>query len=107
MGLGADVTRFQEGDRVVPIYTQGWISGGPTPEMRSKRTLGVPLDGVLREYIALSAEDAVHAPANLCDVEAANMRGDCNPGSGFWRWARAALPSSRSNSRSSRARKSR
>jgi Zinc-binding dehydrogenase len=31
------------------------------------------LDGVLREFIAVRAEDAVHAPANLSDVEVATL----------------------------------
>ena len=43
------VARFKVGDRVVPTYTQGWISGLPTPEQRAGRTLGVPLSGVLQE----------------------------------------------------------
>jgi NADPH:quinone reductase-like Zn-dependent oxidoreductase len=71
--LGTGVTRFQVGDRVVPVYTQGWIDGRPTPEMRATRTIGFPLDGVLREYIAIPAEDAVRAPASLTDIEAATL----------------------------------
>lgn len=70
---GSGVARFAEGDRVVPVYTQGWVDGRPTPEMRANRTLGVPLDGVLREYITVPAEDAVHAPLTLTDVEAAAL----------------------------------
>lgn len=71
--LGAGVTRFRVGDRVVPVYTQGWVDGRPTPEMRATRTIGFPLDGVLREFIAVPAEDAVHAPASLTDIEAATL----------------------------------
>jgi NADPH:quinone reductase-like Zn-dependent oxidoreductase len=67
------VTRFKPGDRVVPTYTQGWIDGLPTPEQRSGRTLGVPLTGVLQDYIAVPAEDAVTAPAHLTDMEAATL----------------------------------
>lgn len=73
VALGSEVSRFGEGDRVIPIYTQGWISGQPTPEMRAGRTLGFPLDGVLREYIAVPAEDAVHVPAHLTDLQAAAL----------------------------------
>ena len=40
--VGEDVTRFKVGDRVMPIYTQGWHDGKPTPEQRTKRTLGAP-----------------------------------------------------------------
>lgn len=71
--VGAEVTRFKVGDRVTPIYTQGWYDGTPTPEMRSQRTLGAPLAGVLQEFIAVPAEDAVHVPAHLTDAEAATL----------------------------------
>src|SRR5262245_26370334 len=36
--VGEEVTRFKVGDRVTPIYTQGWHDGKPTPEQRTKRT---------------------------------------------------------------------
>lgn len=71
--VAAGVTRFKPGDRVIPVYTQGWIDGRPTPEQRATRTLGVPLDGVLQEYIAVPAQDAVAAPAHLSTVEAATL----------------------------------
>lgn len=70
---GAAVTRFKVGDRVVPTYTQGWIDGLPTPEQRTGRTLGVPLSGVLQDYVAVPAEDAVATPAHLSDAEAATL----------------------------------
>lgn len=73
VALGAGVTRFAVGDRAVPVYTQGWIDGLPTPDQRANRTLGVPLDGVLREYIAIPAEEAVRPPAHLTDMEAATL----------------------------------
>ena len=71
--IGEDVTRFKVGDRVTPIYTQGWHDGLPTLELRTKRTLGAPLAGVLQDYIAVPAEDAVAVPANLSDAEAATL----------------------------------
>lgn len=80
--LGPGVTRFALGDRVVPVYTQGWVGGRPTPEMREHRTLGVPLDGVLREFVAVPAEDAVPAPATLDDADAATL-----PIAGLTAWA--------------------
>ncbi|MFL6581140.1 MAG: NAD(P)-dependent alcohol dehydrogenase [Burkholderiales bacterium] len=70
---GEDVTRFRVGDRVIPIYTQGWHDGLPTLELRTRRTLGAPLSGVLQEYIAVPAEDAVTVPAHLSDGEAATL----------------------------------
>jgi NADPH:quinone reductase-like Zn-dependent oxidoreductase len=71
--VGEEVTRFKVGDRVTPTYTQGWHDGMPTPELRTKRTLGGPLPGVLREYVVVPAEDAVFAPEHLTDGEAATL----------------------------------
>ena len=71
--IGEGVTRFREGDRVVPVYTQGWHDGMPTPLQRTTRTLGAPLSGVLQEYIAVPEEEAVAAPGNLSDAEAATL----------------------------------
>ncbi|MFN0039916.1 MAG: zinc-dependent alcohol dehydrogenase family protein [Burkholderiales bacterium] len=71
--IGEAVTRFKVGDRVMPIYTQGWHDGYPTLELRTKRTLGAPLAGVLQEYIAVPAEDAVSVPSHLSDQEASTL----------------------------------
>jgi NADPH:quinone reductase-like Zn-dependent oxidoreductase len=71
--VGSDVTRFKVGDRVTPIYTQGWHAGNPTLELRTQRTLGAPLSGVLQEYIAVPAQDAVSVPRHLSDAEAATL----------------------------------
>jgi NADPH:quinone reductase-like Zn-dependent oxidoreductase len=73
VAVGDGVTRFKPGDRVIPVYTQGWVGGLPTPDMRGNRTLGVPLDGVLRDFMAVPAEDAVMTPSNLSDAEAATL----------------------------------
>jgi len=73
VAVGAEVTRFKVGERVMPLYTQGWYDGKPTLEMRTRRTLGAPLAGVLAEYVAVPAEDAVSVPAHLSDVEAATL----------------------------------
>jgi NADPH:quinone reductase-like Zn-dependent oxidoreductase len=71
--VGEDVRRFKVGDRAIPIFTQGWYAGIPTPEVRAQRTLGAPLSGMLQEYVAVPAEDAVHPPAFLSDREAATL----------------------------------
>ncbi len=71
--IGGGVTRFREGDRVLPLYTQGWHDGKPTPQQRTTRTLGAPLSGVLQEYIAVPEEEAVAAPGHLSDGEAATL----------------------------------
>jgi hypothetical protein len=71
--LGEDVTRFKVGERVTPIYTQGWHDGQPTLELRTQRTLGAPLTGVLQDYVVVPAEDAVRVPEHLTHDEAATL----------------------------------
>ncbi|MDI5929532.1 NAD(P)-dependent alcohol dehydrogenase [Rhizobium leguminosarum] len=83
--VGKGVTRFQLGDRVTPIYTQGWHDGRPTPEQRAKRTIGAPLGGVLQDFVVVPAEDAVLAPKNLTDAEAA-----CLPIAALTAWSALA-----------------
>jgi len=73
VAVGDDVTRFKVGDRVIPLYTQGWHDGMPTLELRTKRTLGGPLTGVLQDYIVVPAEDSIATPASLSDAEAATL----------------------------------
>jgi len=73
VALGSGVTRFKLGDRVVPSYIQGWRDGELTQHQRSSQTLGAPLAGVLQEYIAVPAEDAVPTPDSLTDKEAATL----------------------------------
>lgn len=73
VAIGEEVSKFKVGDRVMPIYTQGWHDGKPTPEQRAKRALGAPLSGVLQEYVVVPAEDAVATPSHLNDVEAATL----------------------------------
>ncbi|MFL9925696.1 NAD(P)-dependent alcohol dehydrogenase [Herbaspirillum lusitanum] len=71
--VGEGVTRFKAGDRVIPVYIQGWRDGALTQEQRSGGSLGAPLTGVLQDYIVVPAEEAVHAPAYLSDAECATL----------------------------------
>jgi len=71
--VGEEVTRFRVGDRVAPIFTQGWHDGLPTPDQRANRTLGAPLTGVLQDYVIVPADDAVAVPPHLSDAEAATL----------------------------------
>jgi NADPH:quinone reductase-like Zn-dependent oxidoreductase len=73
VALGEGVTEWQLGDRVTPVYTQGWHDGKPTPVQRSRQTLGAPLSGVLQQYLTVPADDAVMPPASLSDIEAATL----------------------------------
>src|SRR5215210_1952914 len=50
VAVGGDVTRWKIGDRVCPIFTQGWIEGAPTLQ-KNRTALGAgDRDGVLSEY---------------------------------------------------------
>ncbi len=73
VAVGSEVTRFRLGDRVTPVYTQGWHDGLPTPEQRAIKTLGAPLNGVLQHYIVVPADDAVLVPEALSDAEASTL----------------------------------
>lgn len=70
--VGAEVERFDEGDRICPIFSRNWIAGRPTLD-RLKTALGGPLDGTLQEFVKVPAESAVEAPENLSDPEAATL----------------------------------
>ena len=69
---GAGVTRVKVGDRVCPLFSQGWISGEPTPE-RLGQTLGGPLDGTMAEYMVLPEAGVSRVPAHLSWEEAAAL----------------------------------
>jgi len=68
--VGEDVTRWKIGDRVCPIFMQGWIDG-ELDYAKSKTTLGGDLDGCLREYGAFSENALVLVPDHLSFEEAA------------------------------------
>jgi len=68
--VGAKVTRFKVGDRVIPTFFQVWIDGAP-PKHRS--ALGAPLDGTLAEMIALHEDGWVAMPKGWTFEEAATL----------------------------------
>jgi NADPH:quinone reductase-like Zn-dependent oxidoreductase len=69
---GAGVSRVRAGDRVCPLFHQGWISGAASAE-RFSRTLGGPVDGTMAEYMVLSEEGVARIPAHLTDAQAASL----------------------------------
>jgi NADPH:quinone reductase-like Zn-dependent oxidoreductase len=70
--VGAGVTRVKKGDRVCPIFTQGWIEGEFSAQ-KLQTTLGGPLPGVLSELFLASEQSVVKIPAHLTDQEAATL----------------------------------
>ena len=70
--VGAGVTRVRVGDRVCPIFAQGWLAGEPARE-KLRTTLGGPLDGTLAQKMVVSEESVVSVPEHLSDAEAATL----------------------------------
>lgn len=70
--VGSEVTDVAVGDRVSPIFCQGWLSG-PIPANNITSSLGGPLDGTLRETMVVPANAVVPTPAHLTDEEAATL----------------------------------
>ncbi|TCU14831.1 zinc-dependent alcohol dehydrogenase family protein [Rhizobium sullae] len=71
--VGAGVTRFTTGDRVVNNFLAGWIDGAPPRVAGEVPSFGGPLPGVLAEYVSLPAEWLVMSPTALSDVEASTL----------------------------------
>jgi NADPH:quinone reductase-like Zn-dependent oxidoreductase len=61
--LGAGVTEFAPGDRVVATFTQG----------KPPAALGFPLDGCLTEYAVFEADGLLPVPSHLSFEEAATL----------------------------------
>ena len=70
--VGEGVTRVKAGDRVCPIFAQGWIAGQPNKAIL-KTTLGGPLHGTLAQEMVLSEQGLVKVPAELSDEAAATL----------------------------------
>lgn len=73
--LGADVTRFREGQRVISTFAPGWFDGPPIGDAQTPpyRTLGGTHPGGLSEYVAFPQDWFVAAPSSLDDAEASTL----------------------------------
>lgn len=78
VAIGAGVTRVKAGNRVSPLFAQGWLSG-PTTTMDM---LGGPVDGVARSHAVFSADSLCIIPDELGDLEAATL-----PCAGLTAWS--------------------
>ena len=70
--IGESVTKFKIGDRVTPIFMQGWIDGEISFK-KAKTTLGGDLDGVLREFGTFDENGLVCIPDHFSYEEAATL----------------------------------
>jgi NADPH:quinone reductase-like Zn-dependent oxidoreductase len=78
---GSNVTQFKTGDRVMPIYMQGWYNGPMTPKREGWMALGGDVDGTAMEYAIYREDDVVPIPDSLSYEEAA-----CLPCAGATAW---------------------
>jgi NADPH:quinone reductase-like Zn-dependent oxidoreductase len=70
--VGPQVDQWRIGDRVTDLHVPDWSDGRP-PAAMGLGLGALDEDGVLAEYIVLSAERVMRAPANLDHVEAATL----------------------------------
>jgi len=78
--VGESVSSWMAGDRVCPIFMQGWIDGD-LDHKRSKTTLGGDLDGCLKEFGVFHEDGLVKIPDHLSFEEAS-----CLPCAGVTAW---------------------
>jgi NADPH:quinone reductase-like Zn-dependent oxidoreductase len=71
--VGEGVTRVRVGERVAPIFIQGWLAGEVNEAMTKTSLGGGGTEGVLAEYVVLSQDGVVSVPAHLSDEEAATL----------------------------------
>ena len=70
--IGENVTKFKIGDRVTPIFMQGWIDGEVNFQ-KARTALGGDLDGVLREFGTFDENGLVCIPEHFSYEEAATL----------------------------------
>lgn len=70
--VGASVTRWRVGDRVVGCFFARW-EGGPPDEQRLAATLGGSVDGTACEYRVFGENAILPIPAHLDFVQAATL----------------------------------
>ncbi|MFC5455861.1 zinc-dependent alcohol dehydrogenase family protein [Prosthecobacter fluviatilis] len=72
VAVGAGVTQFSPGDRVVCPFMPSWLAGEYS-QAHASRALGGAVDGLLRELAAIPAESLLRIPDYLSTEEAATL----------------------------------
>ena len=72
VAVGDAVTKFKIGDRVMPIFMQGWIDG-EVDFQKARTALGGDIDGVLREFGTFDENGLICVPEHLSYEEAATL----------------------------------
>lgn len=72
VSVGADVSTWKPGDRVVIPFFPAWLDGEPTAE-KAASGLGENVDGLLREFAVMKSEALLPIPAHLSFEEAATL----------------------------------
>ncbi|WP_457104661.1 zinc-dependent alcohol dehydrogenase family protein [Methylobacterium sp. P5_C11] len=70
--VGADVTEFAVGDRVIGTLHAAWLEGPPTAA-RMQTMRGNQVDGFASEYVAMPVHAFTKMPASMTDEEAATL----------------------------------
>jgi len=70
--VGDGVTRWKTGDRVAGTFFQNWQSG-PVRREAFESALGGSINGMLAEYVALSADGVIALPPHLDFMEGATL----------------------------------
>ncbi len=70
--VGEKVTKWKAGDRVSPVFMQGWIDGAISYE-KARTALGGDLNGTLREFGAFDESGLVRIPDHFSYEEAATL----------------------------------
>ncbi|MDG2088096.1 MAG: NAD(P)-dependent alcohol dehydrogenase [Arenicellaceae bacterium] len=72
IALGASVTEFKIGDRVMTTFFENWLEGNLTPEARAT-VRGGPADGVLSEFVVSPETGLIKIPDHLSYAEASTL----------------------------------
>ncbi len=72
IAVGANVTSFQAGDRVVSMFKPLWLKGTPGADAQAGM-LGSPLPGVLAEYVVFSQDAVLKYPEYLTPAQASTL----------------------------------